>query len=468
MIKQMRQKPMAKTPGSDTLSEIAEKPFTAALAAAGGLGLADTIVEDVASQEGLAATLAEHPEVMGPNWRQRIAPSRLYKPVSLGGPPGISDGDGAYSVSPATPASGASASVPSPGDSAASGAPLESPGALRRAPDVRAGRAPAAQAAAAPEAAAPANQADPAGREAARASSDSVRLVSLLAPPADRTSVPAAGKRGAVSGKPGSAQPPARGGLRASGGTLTAAAAAATPGAQEAFRSSRATLEGSRGNFRRGPGAHPAAARAAHPLSALPLAADPLPDQPRATYLQAVAALNGVPGDSEDPSPRATAMAADDGLIIEEDLPPPAAPAGPAPAGPARQTAFRGDSEAASGAEGSVLTGRAATDAWARLSFRPERTVKSGTGRPSPSGQPAFQAAQGAQTAPGASNFPASPNSAPVSVSAAAQSAYGSGSSPAASGSAGAPSAYVSVAAPGGPDGAPYRAKAASIYDGPF
>ncbi|MDR3152702.1 MAG: hypothetical protein LBW85_00155, partial [Deltaproteobacteria bacterium] len=88
MIKQMRQKPMAKTPGSDTFSEIAEKPFTAALTAAGGLGLADKIVEDVAAQEGLSGTLADHPEVMGPNWRQRIAPSRLYKPVTLGGPAG--------------------------------------------------------------------------------------------------------------------------------------------------------------------------------------------------------------------------------------------------------------------------------------------------------------------------------------------------------------------------------------------
>ncbi|MDR1041160.1 MAG: hypothetical protein LBR80_13545, partial [Deltaproteobacteria bacterium] len=108
MIKQMRQKPMAKTPGSDTLSEIAEKPFTAALTAAGGLGLADKIVEDVASQEGLAGTLADHPEIMGPNWRQRIAPSRLYKPVNLGGAPG---------------------STGAPG----------SPGGLRRAPDLPGG-----------------------------------------------------------------------------------------------------------------------------------------------------------------------------------------------------------------------------------------------------------------------------------------------------------------------------------------
>ncbi|MDR2340442.1 MAG: hypothetical protein LBF40_09995, partial [Deltaproteobacteria bacterium] len=84
MIKSMRQTPMAKTPGSDTYSEIAEKPFTAALTAAGGLGLADRIVEDVARQEGLLGTLAEHPEVMGPNWNPRISPSKMYKPANTG------------------------------------------------------------------------------------------------------------------------------------------------------------------------------------------------------------------------------------------------------------------------------------------------------------------------------------------------------------------------------------------------
>ncbi|MDR2349495.1 MAG: hypothetical protein LBF41_02555, partial [Deltaproteobacteria bacterium] len=79
MIKSMRQKPLKKTAGSDTFTEIAEKPFTAALTAAGGLGLADKIIEDVAGQEGLSATLEEHPEIMGANWKMRIAPSKRRK-----------------------------------------------------------------------------------------------------------------------------------------------------------------------------------------------------------------------------------------------------------------------------------------------------------------------------------------------------------------------------------------------------
>jgi Rod binding domain-containing protein len=79
MIKNMRQSPFVKTPGSDTYSEIAEKPFTAALTKAGGLGLSQTIVNQVAAQEGLADVLTSHPEVMGPNWRQRLAPSQMPK-----------------------------------------------------------------------------------------------------------------------------------------------------------------------------------------------------------------------------------------------------------------------------------------------------------------------------------------------------------------------------------------------------
>jgi Rod binding domain-containing protein len=83
MIKSMRQSPLVKTPGSDTYSEIAEKPFTAAITAAGGLGLADRIIEDVARQEGLLGTLSEHPEIMGPNWNPKISPSRMYKGVNM-------------------------------------------------------------------------------------------------------------------------------------------------------------------------------------------------------------------------------------------------------------------------------------------------------------------------------------------------------------------------------------------------
>ncbi|MDR2613371.1 MAG: hypothetical protein LBG06_11360 [Deltaproteobacteria bacterium] len=125
MIKLMRQKPMAKTPGSDTLSEIAEKPFTAALMAAGGLGLADRIVEDVAAQEGLAGTLEAHPEIMGPGWRARIAPSRRYKPVNLGGPGASGAGD------PAADAPGRP-SDPQPASAAGGGHAAR----LRRAPDL--------------------------------------------------------------------------------------------------------------------------------------------------------------------------------------------------------------------------------------------------------------------------------------------------------------------------------------------
>jgi Rod binding domain-containing protein len=79
MIKTMRQTSFAKVPGGDTYSEIAEKPFTAAMTAAGGLGLAATIVGQVAAQEGLDDALAAHPEVMGRDWRRRLAPSMMPK-----------------------------------------------------------------------------------------------------------------------------------------------------------------------------------------------------------------------------------------------------------------------------------------------------------------------------------------------------------------------------------------------------
>jgi Rod binding domain-containing protein len=79
MIKSMRQSPFAKTPGSDTYSEIAERPFTAALTAAGGLGLSQTIITQVAAQEGLGETLAAHPEVMGPRFTQHLSPSQMTR-----------------------------------------------------------------------------------------------------------------------------------------------------------------------------------------------------------------------------------------------------------------------------------------------------------------------------------------------------------------------------------------------------
>jgi Rod binding domain-containing protein len=83
MIKSLRQSPFVKTAGSETYSEIAEKPFTAALTAAGGLGLSEKIVADVARQEGLTETLKEHPEIMGPNYRAKISPSRMRKAPTL-------------------------------------------------------------------------------------------------------------------------------------------------------------------------------------------------------------------------------------------------------------------------------------------------------------------------------------------------------------------------------------------------
>ncbi|MDR2443558.1 MAG: hypothetical protein LBE31_08575 [Deltaproteobacteria bacterium] len=85
MIKSMRQSAFVKTPGSDTYSEIAEKPFTAALTAAGGLGLSQTIVTQVAAQEGLSDVLTEHPQVMGPNYRQRLSPSLMPKASPFSG-----------------------------------------------------------------------------------------------------------------------------------------------------------------------------------------------------------------------------------------------------------------------------------------------------------------------------------------------------------------------------------------------
>lgn len=81
LVKQMRPKPVSETAGSDTFSEIAEQPFRDFLSQAGGLGLADQIVGQVARQEGLEQTLQEHPEIMGPNWRPTVPPNLMPKPV---------------------------------------------------------------------------------------------------------------------------------------------------------------------------------------------------------------------------------------------------------------------------------------------------------------------------------------------------------------------------------------------------
>jgi len=72
LVKLMRPSPLANLPGGDTFSELAEQPFREFLSQAGGLGLANTIVGQIARQEGLEQTLQEHPEVMGPSWRPVI------------------------------------------------------------------------------------------------------------------------------------------------------------------------------------------------------------------------------------------------------------------------------------------------------------------------------------------------------------------------------------------------------------
>lgn len=91
LVKLMRPSPLAHTPGGETFSELAEGPFRDFLSRAGGLGLAKTIVGQIARQEGLEQTLQEHPEVMGPSWRPSIP--RNLGPKYSGGlslaPPGL-------------------------------------------------------------------------------------------------------------------------------------------------------------------------------------------------------------------------------------------------------------------------------------------------------------------------------------------------------------------------------------------
>ncbi len=77
LVKQMRQSPLAKTPGGETLSGIAEQPFRDFLSQAGGLGLADSIVSQIVRQEGLEQTLHDNPGIMGPNWRPTLAPNMM-------------------------------------------------------------------------------------------------------------------------------------------------------------------------------------------------------------------------------------------------------------------------------------------------------------------------------------------------------------------------------------------------------
>ncbi len=79
LVKQMRQSPLTETAGGDTFSDIAEQPFRDFLSQNGGLGLADTIVNQVARQEGLEQTLQQNPGIMGPAWRPAIPPNLMKK-----------------------------------------------------------------------------------------------------------------------------------------------------------------------------------------------------------------------------------------------------------------------------------------------------------------------------------------------------------------------------------------------------
>ena len=81
LVKQMRPTPLMETTGSDTLSDIAQQPFRDFLSQAGGMGLADSIVDQVARQEGLEQTLHANPGIMGPGWSPTIAPSLMTKPA---------------------------------------------------------------------------------------------------------------------------------------------------------------------------------------------------------------------------------------------------------------------------------------------------------------------------------------------------------------------------------------------------
>ncbi len=81
LVKQMRQSPLAKTPGGDTFSDIAEQPFRDFLSRNGGVGLADSIVGQIARQEGLEQTLHDNPGIMGPNWRPTVPKNLMYKPA---------------------------------------------------------------------------------------------------------------------------------------------------------------------------------------------------------------------------------------------------------------------------------------------------------------------------------------------------------------------------------------------------
>ncbi len=75
LVKAMKQKPMAEAPGGDAMLDVAQDPFKGFLAQAGGLGLADAIIGQVARQEGLEQTLQKHPDIMGPGWQMKIPES---------------------------------------------------------------------------------------------------------------------------------------------------------------------------------------------------------------------------------------------------------------------------------------------------------------------------------------------------------------------------------------------------------
>ena len=83
LTKEMFKAPMGDMPGGETYRDIAMEPLRDYLSEAGGLGLADDIVNQIARQEGLERTLQQYPEVMGPNWQPRTPQNLMRK--SAGG-----------------------------------------------------------------------------------------------------------------------------------------------------------------------------------------------------------------------------------------------------------------------------------------------------------------------------------------------------------------------------------------------
>lgn len=86
MIEAMRLSPLAEVPGGRVYLELAEKSLAGHLAQAGGLGLAEKIITQVARQEGLEAPLSQRPDILGPGREIRLPASHMIKPLLRPGP----------------------------------------------------------------------------------------------------------------------------------------------------------------------------------------------------------------------------------------------------------------------------------------------------------------------------------------------------------------------------------------------